>query len=198
MVFRRDKNPGWTENELQELSLRIEKFNACAHHVISEYQPSRLGTIEFHFLHHPCDDLRATGHIDYLHAGLYGATNNQSKETHRSTSKRQGSAMREVLKIHGFRTKDEFPQRKYVMKRSNRKTTHQENKAIKPNGMFSVKNEPFASFLKLERARKAVHEAGALEDWQMTVGIPQYVKWLAISHGAEALAKLLNLLLKMF
>lgn len=79
MVFRKDKKPGWTEIEFQELSLKTKKLTAGPQDVFSEYQRSRLRTIKSRFMDNLFHDLRAVGHIGYLHASLYEEAQNSLK-----------------------------------------------------------------------------------------------------------------------
>lgn len=65
------------------------------------------------------------------------------------------------------------------------------------NRTVLVINVPFALLLELERPRKAMHEAGAFDDLQNTVGILQYVKRLSFFES-EALSSIVNLLFDIF
>lgn len=56
----------------------------------------------------------------------------------------------------------------------------------------------FASLLELEKARKVIHLARPSDDLQKTFALPKYVRLISLSLGAEALSRLVKLLLELF
>lgn len=128
-----------TENGFRKLSLRIKEFDACAYHVFSDYEPSRLGTKKFQILDYLCHDLRVVGHIEYLHACIYEAAHNRFEEIHRLIPKRHASATREVLNKHGVRTNDGTFQSKVNSENVKPRTTQQKTKQSNKTGHFWLK-----------------------------------------------------------
>lgn len=60
-MFRRYKIPGWTDAELERLSIIIRSLKIKSREVFGKYQKSGMGTSKLHSLDHVVDDLRQTG-----------------------------------------------------------------------------------------------------------------------------------------
>lgn len=79
-------------------------FCTWSHPRISTTEPWKD---EHRFLDHPWDGLYAMGHMKYIHAALFGASQRQCREVHSPISKHHTSAKREDFKnmIHGHMMK---------------------------------------------------------------------------------------------
>lgn len=97
-IYRRNDCPGWTEEELSNLSSKIAAFKLRARSTFARYQPSSMGTVKWHLMDHIVADLRAVGGVEYLHGGIYEESHKLFKEDNRLTSRRKASAMAETIK----------------------------------------------------------------------------------------------------
>lgn len=91
-------SPEWTEEELCRLESRIISFKELARKILSNYQPSQLGTHKWHALDHICEDLQEMGDMAKLHAGLFASSHQDFKKDYSFSSKRARTVMMEAIK----------------------------------------------------------------------------------------------------
>lgn len=73
-LSRRRLPSSWNEAESGELDEMIKMFKRQTRHTFGKYQPSWMGTSNFHLLHHISEDIEAFESINYLSEGLYEYT----------------------------------------------------------------------------------------------------------------------------
>lgn len=135
MVFRRSKESGWTGNEFRNSCLALGSSELVLKRSFPNFR--RRGwerencTFRTLFAWLACSEPHKT-----LHARLYEAAHKQFEVIHGSACKRQGTTMREGLRIHGFRTSNETLQSKINNENVKPRKTHRKSKAFMRTEIF--------------------------------------------------------------
>ena len=96
-----DKRTGVTQEILQVLATKIERFKHQTVKLFEPYVDNGLFTLKFHLLDHLVEDLSKFASLDFLSAGPYEYYNTKIKKSYRKTSKRRATAMEETVKDLG-------------------------------------------------------------------------------------------------
>jgi hypothetical protein len=97
-------NPGFSSEELDALSMLVQKFKRKVIEVYAEHQASGMGVPKFHALDHLVDDIRQCGSLSNDSADFYEASklfNVALNQTSRRSSSGQAEALARVLRKQG-------------------------------------------------------------------------------------------------
>lgn len=86
----------WSREERTKRSRDIRIIKEDSQRLFSNYQSSRIATINFHPLEYLVKSLWAVGSIEYLHAGFYEWSHKNFKRALRKTFQRHTFALRKV------------------------------------------------------------------------------------------------------
>ena len=92
-VFRVQRLEWWSEEEMKQFQLRLGRFKMKAVDVLGRYHGKSLCTEKFHMLDHLSEDIKRTGSVHTMSAGLYEHSHVSFKNNYRSTSKRREEAL---------------------------------------------------------------------------------------------------------